>query len=129
MTPRQKVINLAWATALESGKYKQGRECLVSDKNEFCCLGVLLDVNGFKRGYVGRWPRKTGFELRSDKDTRYIETALVPDRTFDWLTGLAEVETDDIINTGANLFAAVNDDHSWSFKKIAKFIRAEVAKN
>jgi hypothetical protein len=35
-----------WVEALRSGKYKQGREVLRNGDNEFCCLGVLADVNG-----------------------------------------------------------------------------------
>ena len=33
-----------WVEALLSGKYKQGRGCLRSANNGFCCLGVALDV-------------------------------------------------------------------------------------
>lgn len=34
-----------WLTALRSGEYKQGRECLrCSDGDKYCCLGVLADV-------------------------------------------------------------------------------------
>lgn len=33
-----------WVEALLSGKYKQGRGCMRTANNEFCCLGVALDV-------------------------------------------------------------------------------------
>ena len=33
-----------WLEALRSGKYKQGRGCLRSENNKFCCLGVLCDL-------------------------------------------------------------------------------------
>lgn len=33
-----------WVEALRSKKYKQGRSCLRSRDDEFCCLGVLCDV-------------------------------------------------------------------------------------
>lgn len=33
-----------WVEALLSGKYKQGTHCLRNADNEFCCLGVALDV-------------------------------------------------------------------------------------
>lgn len=33
------------ADALESGLYKQGRECLYNNDNTFCCLGVVADIN------------------------------------------------------------------------------------
>lgn len=34
----------AWVEALLSGKYKQGTDCLRSNDNEFCCLGVAADL-------------------------------------------------------------------------------------
>jgi hypothetical protein len=37
-----------WVAALRSGNYKQGTGELKNGKGEFCCLGVLLDINGFK---------------------------------------------------------------------------------
>lgn len=33
-----------WLDALRSGKYKQGRDCLRSTDDEFCCLGVACDL-------------------------------------------------------------------------------------
>lgn len=37
-------IKAKWLEALRSGRYKQGVGCLRSDKDEYCCLGVLCDV-------------------------------------------------------------------------------------
>ena len=34
----------AWADALESGRYRQGRGLLRSVKGEYCCLGVLCEL-------------------------------------------------------------------------------------
>jgi hypothetical protein len=34
-----------WVKALRSGKYKQGFSWLRNTNNEFCCLGVLCEVN------------------------------------------------------------------------------------
>lgn len=39
-----------WCEALESGKYKQGTDCLRSSGDRFCCLGVACDVSG-----LGMW--------------------------------------------------------------------------
>lgn len=39
-------VKKAWVDALRSGKYKQGRGALRSGGNEYCCLGVLIDVLG-----------------------------------------------------------------------------------
>ena len=37
-----------WVTALRSKKYEQGKSFLQSLDGKFCCLGVLLDINGIK---------------------------------------------------------------------------------
>ena len=50
-------IKKKWLTALRSGKYKQGRACLRSSNDEFCCLGVLCDLydpNGWIEMKSGR---------------------------------------------------------------------------
>ena len=35
-----------WVAALRSGKYKQGQRYLRSCNDAYCCLGVLLDIEG-----------------------------------------------------------------------------------
>lgn len=38
-----------WIDALRSGNYKQGKYCLVNNKNStYCCLGVLCTLNNYK---------------------------------------------------------------------------------
>jgi len=39
----KKVAQL-WIKALRSGKYKQGQNVLLDEKNRYCCLGVLCDL-------------------------------------------------------------------------------------
>lgn len=41
-TPKE--VYKLWIKALRSGKYKQGKGYLRTNKNEFCCLGVLCDL-------------------------------------------------------------------------------------
>ena len=33
-----------WVAALRSGNYEQGKYCLRSKQNTYCCLGVLCDI-------------------------------------------------------------------------------------
>jgi len=40
---------MKWVEALRSGKYKQGAGVLLNEKNEYCCLGVLAEINGFEK--------------------------------------------------------------------------------
>ena len=42
-----------WATALESGQYKQARQGLCTPEG-FCCLGVLTDLHRIETG-KGHW--------------------------------------------------------------------------
>lgn len=39
-----KVWKEKWLEALRSGKYKQGKNHLQDNDNNFCCLGVLCDI-------------------------------------------------------------------------------------
>lgn len=52
----KKYIADEWVKALRSGKYKQGRDRLVNETFEYCCLGVLCEV-------VGDTPSTTRGEL------------------------------------------------------------------
>lgn len=38
-------IKKQWIKALRSGDYKQGKEQLRNDENQFCCLGVLCNLH------------------------------------------------------------------------------------
>src|SRR3954471_12581135 len=54
MTDEQKQRNLAWADALESGEYKQGRGCLYSESHDqYCCLGVACVLAGADVSEIG----------------------------------------------------------------------------
>jgi len=51
-------IKKRWISALRSGKYKQGTGQLRDAQNNFCCLGVLCDVQGrhwWKPEGTGEW--------------------------------------------------------------------------
>lgn len=55
-----KTLKTKWVRALRSGRYKQGKEHLRIDavgtqQERFCCLGVLCEVAGMRRGKVGYW--------------------------------------------------------------------------
>lgn len=39
-------IKAEWLEALRSGKYQQGKGCLRSASDNYCCLGVLAEVAG-----------------------------------------------------------------------------------
>lgn len=51
-----------WVAALRSGKYKQGRRELRSVDDEFCCLGVAIDITHPETWELTRygWKSTTG---------------------------------------------------------------------
>lgn len=38
-------LKARWVEALRSGKYKQGKSVLRDSNNNYCCLGVLADID------------------------------------------------------------------------------------
>lgn len=55
-------LKAKWLTALRSGEYRQGEECLFSPQDtSYCCLGVLCDVSG-----VGQWDDRAYYVVEDD---------------------------------------------------------------
>ncbi len=52
-----------WVAALRSGKYQQGCGRLRNELNEFCCLGVALDLIDPKAWSGIRWNELYGTEI------------------------------------------------------------------
>lgn len=50
------VILNEWVAALRSGKYKQGQRYLRSRNDTYCCLGVLVDIEGVQ------WETTEGYD-------------------------------------------------------------------
>ena len=51
-------LKAKWIKALRSGDYKQGTDCLRSNTNQYCCLGVacdLIDPALWADGGADRW--------------------------------------------------------------------------
>lgn len=65
------VLKEKWVAALRSGQYKQGKKCLRTYKNTFCCLGVLVDI-----AYPKRWERSVGSFSYSGNRTDLLDTDL-----------------------------------------------------
>jgi hypothetical protein len=102
-----------WVEALRSGKFKQGRECLVDDHNRYCCLGVLavvagLHVEGDSVLVDGRHDHSYGPILKLLGRHEYWDSA------HDLMAR----------NDGLELDGVQFDKHS--FKKIAKYIEQHI---
>jgi hypothetical protein len=81
-TKEQQAENRAkWVTALRSGEYKQGRQMLRSDADEYCCLGVACElaaaenvVPEARRVNAAEWDYEYGGDGQ-----------LLPDAVVEWL--------------------------------------------
>ena len=120
-----------WINALNSGEYRKGRGCLVSEQpcggDKFCCLGVLSNV------FIER--SKAGRDFSFEKvDSPYssrlyfdgTDAYSLPDIVGEW-AGITEDEIEHI-----NTLIDMNDSVShhkdgairdkYTFKRIAKYI-------
>lgn len=105
-----------WCTALESGRYKQGRRELKTKQDEtvtHCCLGVLCEL----------YQKHVGDLIISNNNgacTFDDETATPPEKVMKW-SGLAN----EWGKYGHEQFLyRDNDMYEKSFKEIAEIIRA-----
>lgn len=92
-------IKKQWVEALRSGKYKQGKKCLRSESDTYCCLGVLCDI---KQKDI--WKNAISFE------------SMPRANILDW----AKLD----VNTAINL--AKKNDNGASFEEIADWIETNL---
>lgn len=98
-----------WCAALRSGKYKQGEGLLRSANDEYCCLGVLCDVDGAEWDLSG-----LGFYRA---DPTHGATALLTQH----FRSRAHLSRD----TEAAL-TNLNDEEGKTFSEIADWIEANI---
>lgn len=106
MEPNKKNIR-KWVKALRSGKYKRGKDSL-RDGDKFCCLGVACDISG-----VGKW---------SDAESYDGEASTLPTSVSRWLGVYGDNPEFKYGNNETKFASELNDNHNWSFKKIANAI-------
>jgi hypothetical protein len=100
-----------WATALESGEYKQTMGQLRKN-GAFCCLGVLCNLHAQEHPEMA---------VTQKKAKEYFgESELPPELVWnDW----ADMRSNDPGVSGLGRLAGMNDSGGWNFKAIAKVIR------
>lgn len=97
-----------WIAALRSGEYKQGRGWLRPEKDEFCCLGVLLDLGDNTKRTEDGWITsfgKVGCVSHLPAPVCYALSLSVEDRLK---------------------LISLNDAKKYSFNKIADYIETEI---
>lgn len=100
------VMKQKWVDALRSGKYKQGRRLLKNRDNEFCCLGVLCDLEDNTK-----WEK--------------YKTQIGPCYKWGYSVGLLPPLIGDkykISNYHVEKLVSLNDNAHYSFNEIADYI-------
>ena len=93
-----------WVKALRSGKYIQGRDTLLDDNGQYCCLGVACAIQGVNKKHL-------------------LDETLIPFRFESLPIQLREQELGGV-NPLVSKLTTMNDDtqNRFSFKKIASYI-------
>ena len=115
-----------WVTALRSGSYVQGRGCLRSADDEFCCLGVANDLFG---EWSVPWAQSSVTECWAGPDSdRYI---IRDDILEDWFGEIDEHKHNVSWYGFNNVLAAANDGSdntpALTFHEIADLIETTLA--
>lgn len=92
-------IKTKWVAALRSGEFKQGREVLRTEKNDFCCLGVLCELFAREHPSNTQWVLNGLEEDGGPLDfevvhgpgfgTREVDQAYLPMAVMEW-AGMSE---------------------------------------
>ena len=105
-------LKAKWLEALRSGEYVQGYGALCSRDNEYCCLGVLVEVGGLATKtpganvYTFHWP------VAND-----TSQGIIPSEDAEKI-GLSEGVTTKLME--------LNDERRWSFEEIANWLEGHV---
>ena len=101
-----------WVAALRSGEYRQCQGELKDAIGAHCCLGVLLETQGWK-------------ENKSESDKSVFSNYVSPKGVFN----MEENELDEYTSEAFGLnrqqqvrLMNLNDDKGWSFNLIARWI-------
>lgn len=119
----KKDIAEKWIAALESGQYKQGRHCLRSNDDKFCCLGVLCDLYA-KEHNETIWEKiwEKIWDIRSNLPYRFLgQTLYLPEQVKMW----AEIKNEygDFLGSDGLMSLSEMNDDGKDFYTIAKEIK------
>ena len=108
-----KDVKQQWLTALRSGEYRQCIGELKNPGGEHCCLGVLLESQGweFSASIINPHPDVCYYTSPEGFSNDEENELTVHTRSEFGLTRPQEVH-----------LIKLNDDKGWSFKRISKWI-------
>jgi len=106
-----------WIKALRSGKYKQGRNYLRTNKNEFCCFGVLCDISEDNAEWRFR-PQHSAYSIVIEYPTQKLNFASMsmPPLELTKEVGLKPSEVNQIVkmnDSGASFEGISNKLMEW----------------
>lgn len=113
-------IKKEWVSALRSGKFLQGSDNLRSVDNEYCCLGVLCEIEGLETS-----ANRTNFEyiFPNGEEDGYYESAEPPSFWFNEFFETYEILDDSISPTKVmEYLIEMNDREYNTFDEIADWI-------
>lgn len=118
MKPNKEVIR-KWVDALRSGKYRQRKNYLGNENNEYCCLGVLCEL-AVKEGVIS----KEQENWQGSKINKYDDsTHVLPHSVMSW-TGILDM----VPQVGGESLDYWNDCEEKTFSEIADMIEKEYLK-
>lgn len=109
-----------WVELLRSGEYEQGKRCLRTVNDTFCCLGVAADLWHKETG-KGQWSvisegaGSYAFEGEPGNPSEHMG-GFLNETVLDWLG----------IPFGVQTTLASMNDHDGSFAEIADYIEANL---
>lgn len=107
-----------WIKALRSGKYKQGKGVLCSERGNYCCLGVYADVNIEGDWELGDRAWHLNMGVPGSKSEEIIPYSSTSSDEFEGIHFGAK--------SGQRMFAILNDKEWWSFDEIATWVEKNV---
>lgn len=102
-------VKARWVEALRSGKYKQGQGSLHNDEDEFCCLGVLCEIQNVPSKRFDEYSEAYEYTF-SELETKYVSETQIPD-------GYCEISPETM-----KALIQLNDDDEETFYEIADYI-------
>jgi hypothetical protein len=119
------VTRKEWIEALKSGKYKQGKLVLHDADDNFCCLGVAMELAGFDK-------KLDSFSVdEGEVDTYYyhvegeydlVHMADFPHESFQRELEISrKIEWEGFERSQANILANLNDS-GYTFEQIADLL-------
>lgn len=110
-------VKALWTAALRSGEYKQGAGKLRNREDEFCCLGVLCDLQSKSGQPVAEWKEDAYIQSVTFGD----ESGVPPRAVVEWAAeGYIGQDRSFNINYGTNLTSM--NDSGVPFAEIAALI-------